>query len=254
MNGIPTPLPCAFSIGITAGAWHTARDMWTGTELRTTMLELAPPGAACSVHRTGRDQAPLWPGELPAAGSMSDKRLREFSAGRYCARAALADLGIEPVALPVGPGRAPVWPAGIVGSISHTDDIAIAVVARQAALRSLGIDVESSDPLGADLLPLVCRDEERIALRTTGPQLLDGAKLIFSAKESIYKCLWPLTGTFLEFHALGIRVDPVLQRFTAYSQDLHIAETLRLIRGAYRSVGGLLLSCAWLDRADQRMN
>lgn len=216
------------------------------------MLELAPVGATCSVLQTDVEQEPPWPGEISAGGRMSEKRLREFSAGRHCARKALARLGYEPVALPVGPGRAPMWPAGTIGSISHTDGIAIAVVARQAKLRSLGIDMESADPLEPALLGMVCRDEEQAALTASGLQLQHGAKLVFSAKESIYKCLWPVTGIFLEFHALGIRIDPLEQRFTAYGQDPRTAETLGMIRGRYRTIGGLLLSCAWLDSADQR--
>jgi 4'-phosphopantetheinyl transferase EntD len=226
--------------------------MWTDTELTQAMLAMAPPGVACAVHLTDCEPEPLWSAELSAAGRMSAKRLREFSVGRHCARTALARLGHAPAALPVGPGRAPVWPAGIIGSISHTAEIAIAAVARQAQLRSLGIDVESADPLEPSLLELVCRDEERAALAVSDLEPGLGAKLVFSAKESVYKCLWPLTGVFLEFHALGIRMDPVTSRFTAYSEDPRIAETLAMTRGRYRRVGGLLLSCAWLDGTDQR--
>lgn len=183
---------------------------------------------------------------------MSAKRLREFSAGRSCARKALARLGHAAVALSVGPGRAPVWPAGIIGSISHTAEIAMAVVAQQAQLRSLGIDVENACPLEPGLLELVCRDDERAALAVSRLEPGLGAKLVFSAKESVYKCLWPLTGVFLEFHALGIRMDPLRHRFTAYSEDPRITETLEMICGSYQMVGGLLLSCAWLESTDQQ--
>ena len=209
-------------------------------------MDLAPPAVACALHDAGREPEPLWPPELPAAASMSEKRRREFTAGRHCARQALACLGHEAVALPIGPARAPVWPPGVIGSISHTGDVAIAAVAWKSDLRSLGIDLESADPLEPDLLELVCREEELAALTSCGldPQL--GAKLIFSAKESVYKCLWPVTGTFLEFHAIGIRIDPVEARFTAYGPDPFIEETLKAIRGGYRRVGSLLLSCAWL--------
>jgi 4'-phosphopantetheinyl transferase EntD len=227
-----------------AGDWHTVRHMLTRTALNKAIQELAPPGVAYSLCNTDGAVDPLWPAELSVAASMGEKRRREFTAGRHCARQALVRLGQEPVALPIGPGRAPVWPPGIIGSISHTDEIAIAAVAYQAELQSLGIDVESADPLEPGLLELVCREEERAA------QTLLGAKLIFSAKESVYKCLWPLTGVFLEFHAIGIRIDPIEHRFSAYSQDRRIEAPLRLIRGAYRTVGGVLLSCAWLDRAD----
>jgi 4'-phosphopantetheinyl transferase EntD len=233
-----------------AGDWHTVRHMLTRTALNKAIQELAPPGVAYSLCNTDGAVDPLWPAELSVAASMGEKRRREFTAGRHCARQALVRLGQEPVALPIGPGRAPVWPPGIIGSISHTDEIAIAAVARQTDLRSLGIDVESADPLEPGLLELVCRDDERAALTASGMQLQTGAKLIFSAKESVYKCLWPVSGVFLEFHAIGIRIDPVSHRFTAYSQDRSIEATLRLICGAYRKVGGVLLSCAWLDGAD----
>ncbi len=128
----------------------------------------------------------------------------------------------------------------------------MAVVARQVELRSLGIDVESVGPLEPGLLDLVCRDDERAALAVSGLEPGLGAKLLFSAKESVYKCLWPLTGVFLEFHALGIRMDPLRHRFTAYSEDPRISEALEMICGSYRTVGGLLLSCAWLESTDQR--
>jgi 4'-phosphopantetheinyl transferase EntD len=221
--------------------------METSTEIAETILAMTPPGVACAVRGTDSEHAPLWPSELSAAAGMGGKRRREFSAGRHCARQALSGLGHAPTALPVGPGRAPVWPAGFIGSISHTDELAIAVVARQAEIRSLGIDLESADPLGTDLLELVCRDEELAALTAIGLEVQHGAKLIFSAKESIYKCLWPLTGVFLEFQAIGIRLDPVAHRFSAYGEDPRIAGTLAMTCGRYRQVGNLLFSCAWLD-------
>ena len=219
--------------------------MLTDAELTKAIQELAPAGVAFALWGDG-EPPPLWPAELSAASSMSDKRRREFASGRYCAREALVRLGHEAVALPVGPGRAPVWPPGIIGSISHTDDIAIAAVARSSDLRSLGIDVESGDPLEPDLLKLVCREEELAALAAGDLQPGLGAKLIFSAKESVYKCLWPLTGTFLEFHAIGISIDPARQRFTVYGQDPRLEETLRSICGGYQKAGSLVLSCAWV--------
>lgn len=223
--------------------------MLTDIELTRAIQELAPPGVAYSLCYTNRAPNGLWPAELSAAASMSEKRRREFTAGRHCARQALLRLGREPVALPIGSGRAPVWPTEIIGSISHTDHIAIAAVARQTDLRSLGIDVESAEPLEAKLLNLVCRDDEQSALIAGDSQPGAAAKLLFSAKESVYKCLWPVTGMFLEFHAIGIRIDPVRCRFTVYGEDPRIAETLGMVCGRYRRVAGLVFSCAWLNRA-----
>lgn len=225
--------------------WHTVRHMLTDPELIKAIQELAPAGVAFALWCDG-EPPPLWSAEISAAASMSGKRRREFAAGRHCAREALAQLGHEAVPVPVGPGRAPVWPPGIIGSISHTDDIAIAAVGRASDLCSLGIDVESADPLERDLLKLVCREEELAALTANNLQPEVGAKLIFSAKESVYKCLWPLTGMFLEFDAISIRIDPVGHRFTAYGQNPGLKKTLQPICGGYRKVGNLLLTCAWL--------
>lgn len=225
--------------------------MRTDTELRKALLDLAPRGVACALWSDG-EPPPLLPAELPVTASMGEKRRREFAAGRHCARKALACLGEEPVALPVGPGRAPLWPAGLIGSISHTEDIAIAAVARRSDLRSLGIDLESAAPLDRTLLDLVCRDEELAALSTTTPQQRQvSAKLIFSAKESAYKCLWPLTGKFLEFHAIGICIEPNQCRFTVYSHDHHLSAVVRMIRGTYRKTGPFLLTCASIGIADE---
>ncbi len=228
--------------------------MLPATELTTALQELGPPGVAYSLCRLDGELQPLWATELAATVGMSGKRQRAFTAGRACARQALAKLGHGPVALAIGPGRAPVWPAGIIGSISHTDEIAIAAVARRAEIRSLGIDVESAEPLEAELLDLVCRNDEQAALTACAPQPRAAAKLIFSAKESVYKCLWPVTGLFLEFHAIGIRIDPAHCRFTVYGEDPRIAATLGMVCGAYRRVAGLVLSCAWLDRAGTGQN
>lgn len=219
--------------------------MLTGAEIMTAMQELAPAGVACSTWCDGEPR-PLWPAEISAAAGMSDQRRHEFAAGRHCAREALARLQHEAVALPIGSGRAPVWPPGIIGSISHIDGIAIAAVARTSDLGALGIDVENGDPLEAELLTLVCREDELAELSVNNLQPGLGAKLIFSAKESVYKCLWPLTGVFLEFRDIGIRIDHAGHRFTAYGENPRIEESLQLICGGYRKVGGLLLSCAWL--------
>ncbi len=223
--------------------------MLTNTALTKAMQELAPPGVAFALWCDG-EPPPLWRAELSAAASMTGKRQREFAAGRHCAREALAHLGHAAVALPVGPGRAPVWPPGIIGSISHTNDIAIAAVARRSDLGSLGIDVESADPLDPDLIGLVCSKEELAALADEGLQPEPGAKLIFSAKESVYKCLWPLTGMFLEFHAIRICIDSARLRFRVHSDDQRLSALARQIRGRYRNSGPVLVTCAWTGKSE----
>ena len=84
----------------------------------------------------------LWPEEAAAVQHAVEKRRREFAVGRMLARAALAAIGDPPSAIPTGNHREPVWPAGIVGSITHCAGYCAAAVARDAMVVALGIDAE----------------------------------------------------------------------------------------------------------------
>jgi 4'-phosphopantetheinyl transferase EntD len=133
------------------------------------------------------------------------RRRREFAAGRFCAKRALSRLGIEHVTLPIGPNHAPMWPPGIVGTISHTENACLAAVAWRSAVRSVGADVELDEPLEPELYPLILTDRELTWLKTQ-PTTSRGriVRLIFSVKESFYKLQFPLTGRFLDFHDVEI--------------------------------------------------
>jgi enterobactin synthetase component D len=125
-------------------------------------------------------------------------RLREHLAGRFCAAEALRDAHAAEIGVGVGADGAPCWPAGFVGSITHTASFACAAVARAGRLRSLGIDSEpllTQDAL-REITPLLLVDGEEAWLR--GDDRLAMATLVFSAKESLYKCLRPLAGVFFE--------------------------------------------------------
>jgi enterobactin synthetase component D len=126
-------------------------------------------------------------------------RAREFAAGRRCAARALREAGAPRTEVGVGLERRPIWPSGFVGSITHTATLAWAAVAAAAHVRSLGIDSEPifDDAALRDAVPLVLDDEERRLVRgDDGPER---ATLIFSAKESLFKCLNPCVGVFFEF-------------------------------------------------------
>ena len=155
------------------------------------------------------------PGERPFTVAFGPKRLAEFSLGRASARCALKRLGHAPAVIPVGANREPVWPSGIVGSISHTDNVAASAVSLKASFAALGLDIEPAEPLEAGVWERICRPGELDDVPDTlGPAGLR-ARLIFSAKESVYKALWPVTGRFLEFHDLGIQFDPASSQFVA---------------------------------------
>lgn len=188
---------------------------------------------------------PLWPEELPTTPGMRAPRLREFRHGRHCARRALAALGLPPTAIPVGAGRAPDWPPGIVGSISHAGPWALAVAAPLARLRSLGADLEAALPLDPPLQPMIATPAERHWLAMQFPAAEPG-KLAFCAKESAYKCLWPVERRFIEFLEIELLPGPLPGRFrTAWRGPGELAAAARL-EGAIGASETWIISAAWL--------
>ncbi len=150
----------------------------------------------------------LFPREALAIAKAVQSRREQFTAGRILARRALVELGHAPVELPSGEDRAPQWPSGVVGTITHTHGWCAAAVARASDVMALGADVEAATPLDAGLWERICRPEEREFLRTLPPAragLL--AKAIFSAKESAYKALYPRIRTFLDFQGMCITFE-----------------------------------------------
>lgn len=140
-----------------------------------------------------------------------DRRRRQFEAGRRCAARLLGRLGARDTQVPVGPHGCPQWPAGFVGSITHTDDFVAVAVARQVGCRSLGIDSERIVPHDAAAdIEAICLDEsERRLGQSTGLERRVHATLCFCAKESLYKCLYPMVGRFFDHAAAKvILVDP----------------------------------------------
>ena len=156
----------------------------------------------------------LLPEEAACIPRALAKRRREFTAGRLCARAALAQLDIHGFPLVVGEARVPVWPAGVVGSISHCRGFCGVAVARAGTVAGLGLDVERADPLEPELVARICTPNERARLR---PQAgaPDPGKLTFCAKESFYKCYFPLTREFLGFQDVEVEFEPELRGFRA---------------------------------------
>lgn len=155
------------------------------------------------------------------------KRQVEFLAGRACAQQAIARLtGCPKALIPAQADRSPGWPAGVVGAITHTEGYAAALVAPRALYDGIGLDCECV--LTADKLPLqkhICLSHELEDLQaqhnTWSPEAL--LTLIFSAKESLYKCLYPQVLTYFGFHAARvIALDIERRTFTIQlERDLH---------------------------------
>ncbi|MFF0018013.1 4'-phosphopantetheinyl transferase [Streptomyces sp. NPDC005374] len=152
----------------------------------------------------------LFPEEQAVIANAADKRRREFATVRYCARRALTALGRTAEPLVPGQRRAPTWPQGIVGSMTHCDGYRAAAVARSADIASLGIDAEPHAPLPDGVLDVVAlpREQYWVAELTRHAPSVHWDRLLFSAKESVYKTWFPLTGELLGFKEAELEIDP----------------------------------------------
>ena len=187
------PLPAAAPCG-----WRGVALMPDLARLAAMARGLLPPGVAVAAADP-RQLYPLLAGEaLPGA---VPARLREFSAGRHAARAAMAALDAPIAAIPPGDDRAPIWPAGVTGSITHSAQACLAAVARQGLTDGLGLDLEEDAPLEAALWPEICRPEELARLGDT-PGLQ--ARLIFAVKEAAYKAQYVRSATLFGFDGLSV--------------------------------------------------
>jgi 4'-phosphopantetheinyl transferase EntD len=159
----------------------------------------------------------LFPAEEKVIANAVDKRRREFATARACARAALAKLGVQPTPILPGLRGAPQWPAGVVGSITHCAGYRASAVARDQDIMTIGLDAEPHDKLPDGVLEVVASKAERVrltALAAVAPHVC-WDRLLFCAKESVYKAWFPLAHRWLGFEEATIDFDPVNQTFTA---------------------------------------
>jgi 4'-phosphopantetheinyl transferase EntD len=185
--------------------------------------------------------AGLYEEERLAIDGASERRQREFAAGRACARHALALLGLPPVAMPVAETGAPVWPDGIVGSITHKGAYRAAAVAFAGDLSGLGIDAELDAPLPAGVLERIASPAEietvKSLLREKPGTPWD--RLLFSAKEATIKTCRGLGLTLAGVREVAVRFDTSGSTFAAFAG----AEGLP-ITGAWTARLGLLVTAA----------
>jgi 4'-phosphopantetheinyl transferase EntD len=145
----------------------------------------------------------------PSVERSVPKRQAEFYFGRLAARRALDTLGISPGDVGIGAWRQPLWPTGIVGSISHTRSEAAAVVMRQGECHGIGIDLEPIAGLEAcaALSGTVIDADELTYLQGVAGSLSIATllTLAFSAKESLFKAAFNTVGRYFDFSAARIR-------------------------------------------------
>ncbi|MDP3857463.1 MAG: 4'-phosphopantetheinyl transferase superfamily protein [Stagnimonas sp.] len=160
-------------------------------------------------HEVMADWAPVRAREL--SQRYSRLRRQQFLSGRGAAAQALSALADLATEVPRSESGAPVWPAGISGSIAHDSEHAIALVGWRRDWLTLGVDVEPDQPLHEDAAEIVLSDLERAAVAAPGEPLRHG-RLVFGAKECVHKAIHPLGGVWLDFEEVAIAIsDPSQQ-------------------------------------------
>lgn len=204
------------------------------------------------------------PDEAAQVARAVGKRKLEFAAGRHCARLAFRKIVGQPTGGADGElvllndaDRAPRWPDGFVGSLTHTgvapDGYCAVVLGRSSQLLTVGLDAEEAEPLEDALWSFVLTESERHAL-LAHPENRRGllAKVMFSAKECFYKAQYPITRRFLGFREVQIDLFPELERFEAHllapAADSEIPEALYHCEGRFILDGAFILTGIALPR------
>ena len=175
--------------------------------------KLFPLGVATVTQAELAGEPQLMPEERQFVARAVPARVLEFAAGRSCARAALARFGCPPVALPVGAKREPKWPPGFIGSITHCPGHCAAAVARldfegPHPIASIGLDAEPAQALPDEVAAMVLCGGERHWINRNGQNQLPWDRLVFSAKESVFKCLFPVEQRYMDFARWRSRSQP----------------------------------------------
>ena len=177
--------------------------------------------------------------ELQAVANAVPKRRREFIAGRNLARTALTKLGITAGPIPRNQDRTPAWPVGVRGSISHTDKHVAVALTTSSGLLGVGIDIEPAGGVDSELRDIIVADGKESTMDDTQ---------LFSAKEAIFKALFPICGEFLEFKDVSVVLAESDGSFTATTDGrLASAEVLRKGSGKILTTCGLVIAVFWIS-------
>ncbi|TQL24766.1 4'-phosphopantetheinyl transferase [Streptomyces sp. SLBN-134] len=219
--------------------------------------ELLPSSVATGSTFVDHDAAltALYPQEAAAVASAWPKRRREYANVRMCARRAMSELGVPPAPVLSGPRGEPLWPDGIVGSLTHCPGFRAAALGRSSALAGLGIDAEPNLPLTQDLLDFVSLPQERAQVHALTRAFPDVCwdRLLFSAKETVFKAWFPLAASELDFTEADIRIEPGSGTFSArllVPGPVVDGERIHGFGGRWLARRGILLTAIALSRTD----
>jgi len=210
----------------------------------TSLIGSLAPARVVTAELVGAAEAgELLPEEERALGKVSESRRRDFTGGRACARRALAALGYEALPILPGPNREPIWPSGVVGSITHCTDYCGSVVGRATHFRSIGIDAERHERLPEGVLDIVADREEREWIERHSGMDVWWDRVLFSAKESVYKAWHSVTGVWLGFHDAVVTMEPAVATFRVrIRHPFGIAAALTTMEGRYLATDRFIIT------------
>jgi 4'-phosphopantetheinyl transferase EntD len=208
-------------------------------QLVTTLL---PPGVSAAESFGDIAGDVLFPEEEVLIARAVAKRKREFTTARFCARKALAGLGVPPAPILPGERGAPSWPDGVVGSMTHCDGYRAGAVAWRHDVMAIGLDAELAAPLPEELAAV-----RRLTAASPGRPW---DRLLFSAKEAVFKAWFPLTRRWLGFGDARIDLGAAAGAFSAavlVDPPLVEHRPLAALTGRWLHRNGLALTAIVVD-------
>ncbi|MBX6723624.1 MAG: 4'-phosphopantetheinyl transferase superfamily protein [Dactylosporangium sp.] len=174
------------------------------------MEQILPSTVVVAESHSDPAWAALLPEEEALIANSAEKRRREFTTVRHCARQALARLGLPPAPILSGTCGEPIWPARVVGSMTHCDGYRAAALARAAEVATLGVDAEPHAPLPDRVFDAIALpgEQARAAALTAAHAGICWDRVLFGAKEAVFKAWFPLTGRWLDFAEADIVIEP----------------------------------------------
>jgi 4'-phosphopantetheinyl transferase EntD len=200
-----------------------------GEAIEAAVQAVLPPGLAVAWADPSVMHDLHYPEEAAIIAKAVERRRREFSAGRAAARRAMARLGHAPAPIRADTHRAPIWPAGIVGSITHCEGCCIAVAASAKQIRGVGIDVELLAPLDPTVTDIIATENEQTAIASGAFDLIT----LFCAKESAIKCKYAHDHVSL-FKMTDIECESCVGGFLLqFGPDDFYKSHIKIIKGEY---------------------
>ncbi len=218
---------------------------------RSLLRAVVPARVGVGEHWAGEPVHPPSDAELDLVRESGPRRMASFSRGRQAAREAMQDLGAPAQQVLAGALREPSWPGGLIGSLTHCRHYAAALVAYPADLPVLGVDAEPDQPLRPGGLDLVTSAAEQLHAVPLREGVGDGVhidRLVFSAKESVYKAWFPLTRRRIEFRDVELRLCSASRTFRAWplvdSRTL-AGDAVHSFAGSWNRGAGMLVTAVF---------